>query len=100
MEKTKALEVFPRLTVYLPPDIEKAVYADFKNLVEHAISETTRSITVNTRYLNQKELCDYFSCGIEVIRGWRTEGLKSFTKGKEIMFDMKDVSAFLDTKKY
>lgn len=90
----------PRLTVYLPPDIEKAVYNDFLVLAKHAIAETTRNVTVNDRYLNQQQLCEYFKCGVEVIREWRSKGLKSFTKGKEIMFDMKDVSAFLDTQKY
>lgn len=100
MEKQKELERFPRLTVYLPPEIEKAVYEDFRALAQLAITEATRNITVNDRYLNQQQLCEYFKCGVEVIREWRTKGLKSFNKGKEIMFDMQDVAAFLDTQKY
>lgn len=98
--QTKQQEEIPRLTVYLPPDIEKAVYADFLTLARHAVEETTRNITINDRYLNQKQLCEYFNCGVEVIREWRSKGLKSFSKGKEIMFDMQDVAAFLDSQKY
>lgn len=98
--QTKPQKELPRLTVYLPPDIEKAVYDDFLTLARYVVEETTRSVTVNDRYLNQQQLCEYFKCGVEVIREWRTKGLKSFNKGKEIMFDMQDVAAFLDTQKY
>lgn len=100
MAQAKPQEEMPRLTVYLPLDIEKAVYADFLTLARYAVEETTRSITVNDRYLNQQQLCEYFKCGVEVIRDWRSKGLKSFNKGKEIMFDMKDVATFLDSQKY
>ena len=100
MKKTAVSNELPKLTVYLPPDIEKAIYNDFLTLATYAIEEVTKNVTVNTRYLNQQQLCEFFKCGVEVIREWRQEGLKSFTKGKEIMFDMKDVSAFLDQKKY
>ncbi|UJF14995.1 helix-turn-helix domain-containing protein [Jeotgalibaca sp. MA1X17-3] len=99
MEKTKELDISPRLTVYLPPDIEKAVYNDFLTLSRYAVEEATKNVTLNTRYLNQQQLCEYFKCGVDVIREWKMKGLKSFTKGKEIMFDLKDVADFLDTQK-
>lgn len=99
MEKLKNIETSRRLTVYLPPDIEKAVYADFLTLARSAVEEATKNVTLNTRYLNQQQLCEYFKCGVEVIREWRQKGLKSFVKGKEIMFDMEDVAKFLDTQK-
>lgn len=100
MKQAEIKNQLPRLTVYLPPEMEQAVYADFLALASYAIAETTRNITVNDRYLNQQQLCEYFKCGVDVIREWRAKGLKSFNKGKEIMFDMNDVAIFLDTQKY
>lgn len=97
MEKVR--ENYSRLTVYLPPDVEERVYADFLALSRAAVEETTRNVTVNNRYLNQQQLCEYFKCGVDVIREWRLKGLKSFSKGKEIMFDLKDVEEFLETQK-
>lgn len=89
----------PRMTVYLPPDMERAVYADFVALAQQAIEEATSRVVKNDRYLNQKQLAEYFQCGVGVIAEWRAMGLKSFTKGRETMFDMQDVSEFLDTIK-
>lgn len=89
-----------RLTVYLPPEIEQAIYADFLKLAKAAIDQTSKNVTINNRYLNQKELAEYFKCSTKVIKEWQIKGLRSFQKGKEIMFDMKDVEVFLDTIKY
>ena len=89
----------PRMTVYLPPEMERAVYADFLALTRQAVEEATKGMLKNDRYLNQKQLAEYFRCGVNVIAEWRVMGLKSFVKGKEIMFDMEDVAAFLDTIK-
>lgn len=100
MVKNSTQEEFPRLTVYLPPDMEKAVYNDFMALAKYAVEEATRNVTVNTRYLNQQQLCEYFRCGIEVIREWEKQGLKYFMKGREKFFDMKDVDDFLETQKH
>lgn len=99
LEKEKVVETFQRLTVYLPPDIEKAVYADFLALARSAVEEATRNVTVNNRFLNTQQLCAYFKCGHSTIQEWRTKGLRSFMKGKEVMFDLKDVEEFIETQK-
>ena len=99
MEKQKESEALPRLTVYLPPEMEKAVYDDFRALAQHAIVEATRNVTVNNRYLNQKNLCLYMGVGINTIREWESQGLRYFMKGKEKVFDLKDVHAFIDGQK-
>lgn len=90
----------PKLTVYLPPEMEKAVYSDFFVLAKRAVEEATKNVTVNTRYLNQKQLAEFFTCSTTVIKEWQQEGLRSFKKGKEIMFDMEDVTKFIETLKY
>ena len=89
----------PKLTVYLPPEMEQAVYADFLTLSQRAVNEATKNVIVNKRYLNKKQLAKYFSCGHELISEWQVMGLKSFMKGKEITFDMEDVASFLDSIK-
>lgn len=89
----------PRMTVYLPPEMEQAVYADFVTLARNAVEEATKSVVKNDRYLNQKQLAEYFKCGVGVIADWRAMGLKSFMKGKQVMFDMEDVTQFLDKLK-
>lgn len=99
MERQEGVGTFQRLTVYLPSDIEKAVYADFLTLARSAVEEATRNVTVNNRYLNTQQLCIYFKCGHATVQEWRTKGLRSFMKGKEVMFDLKDVEEFLETQK-
>lgn len=37
---------------------------------------------------------------LELIEQWQREGLRSFLKGKEIMFDINDVHEFLEKKKF
>lgn len=99
MTKIKPQEEMPRLTVYLPTEMERAVYDDFRALAQHAISEATRNVTINTRYLNQKNLCLYLKCGVAQIAEWESHGLRYFMKGKEKMFDLKDVHAFIEEQK-
>lgn len=96
--KTNKIDL-PRMTVYLPPEMERAVYADFVALAQKAIEEASSKVIKNDRYLNQKQLAEYFQCGVGVISEWRAMGLKSFTKGRETMFDMQDVNEFLETLK-
>lgn len=99
MFKNIQKEELPRLSVYLPPDMERAIYADFLALAREAIDQATKNVTVNTRYLNQKELAEYFKCSTLEIRKWKAMGLKSFVKGKEIIFDLYDVNEFLNSIK-
>lgn len=90
------------IPVYLPDDVQKVIYSNMLQLARKAI-ETAKEemkVTVNTRYLNKKGLCEYFTCAPKVIEDWQREGLKSFQKGKEIMFDIYDVHKFLDQKKF
>lgn len=68
-----------------------------RKAVEKAKEEV--KATSNTRYLNKKGLCEYFTCAPRVIEQWQREGLRSFLKGKEIMFDINDVHEFLEKKK-
>lgn len=89
-----------KLAVYLPKELEQQLYAVYAELAEKAVADVTRRITVNDRYLNQGQLCKYFSCSLKVVREWQTQGLKSFRKGREVMFDLKDVHAFLETQKF
>lgn len=90
------------IPVYLPDDVQKVIYSNMLQLARKAI-ETAKEemkVNVNTRYLNKKGLCEYFTCAPKVIEDWQREGLKSFQKGKEIMFDIYDVHKFLDKKKF
>lgn len=90
------------IPVYLPDEVQKVIYSNMLQLARKAI-ETAKEemkVNVNTRYLNKKGLCDYFTCAPKVIEDWQREGLKSFQKGKEIMFDIYDVHKFLDKKKF
>lgn len=99
MKKQGLTDEIPRLTVYLPPEMERAVYADFLALARRAVEEATKGVMKNDRYINQKMLSEEFRCGVNVIAEWRAMGLKSFMKGKEIYFDRKDIDAFLDSIK-
>ena len=90
------------IPVYLPDEVQKVIYSNMLQLARKAI-ETAKEemkVNVNTRYLNKKGVCDYFTCAPKVIEDWQREGLKSFQKGKEIMFDIYDVHKFLDKKKF
>ena len=90
------------IPVYLPDEVQKVIYSNMLQLARKAI-ETAKEemrVNVNTRYLNKKGLCEYFTCAPKVIEDWQREGLKSFQKGKEIMFDIYDVHKFLDKKKF
>ena len=93
------LQVIP---VYLPDSVQQELYNTMLQLARKAVDTAKQEIkvNVNTRYLNKKGLCDYFTCAPKVIEDWQREGLKSFQKGKEIMFDIYDVHKFLDTKKF
>ena len=88
----------PRLTVYLPPEMEKEVYEDFRVLAQHAITEATKNVTVNDRYLNQKELCQYFKCGIAQIKEWEKLGLRHFLKGREKMYSLNIIHEFIESQ--
>lgn len=99
MKKQGLTDEIPRLTVHLPPELENELYREFLTIARLAVEEATKGVMKNERFLNQKQLAEYFKCGVNVIAEWRVMGLKSFMKGKEIMFDMEDVVAFLDTIK-
>ena len=80
----------------------KVIFEELLKLTLQAVEKAKKEVkaTTNTRYLNKKGLCEYFTCAPRVIEQWQKEGLKSFLKGKEIMFDLKDVHEFLEKKKF
>lgn len=90
------------IPVYLPENVQREIYNNLLELARKAVNTAKEEmkVNVNTRYLNKKGLCDYFTCAPKVIEDWQREGLKSFQKGKEIMFDIYDVHKFLDKKKF
>ena len=83
------------IPVYLPKDVQQEIYNEILALTFSAIEKAKNEMkaTTNTRYLNKKGLCEYFTCAPR-------EGLKSFLKGNQIMFDLKDVHEFLEKKKF
>ena len=90
------------IPVYLPESVKQEIYEELLKLTLQAVEKAKKEMkaTTNTRYLNKKGLCEYFACAPRVIEQWQREGLKSFLKGKEIMFDMQDVHDFLEKKKF
>lgn len=90
------------IPVYLPESVQQEIYEELLKLTLQAVEKAKKEMkaTTNTRYLNKKGLCEYFACAPRVIGQWQREGLKSFLKGKEIMFDMQDVHDFLEKKKF
>ena len=90
------------IPVYLPESVQQEIYEELLKLTLQAVEKAKKEMkaTTNTRYLNKKGLCEYFACAPRVIEQWQIEGLKSFLKGKEIMFDMQDVHEFLEKKKF
>lgn len=90
------------IPVYLPESVQKEIYEELLKLTLQAVEKAKKEVksTTNTRYLNKKGLCEYFTCAPRVIEQWQREGLRSFLKGKEIMFDMQDVHDFLEKKKF
>lgn len=90
------------IPVYLPDNVQQELYNTVLQLARKAVDTAKQEIkvNVNTRYLNKKGLCEYFTCAPKVIEQWQREGLRSFLKGKEIMFDINDVHEFLEKKKF
>lgn len=90
------------IPVYLPENVQKKIYQEMLELAHKAVEKAQEEVkaTSNTRYLNKKALCEYFTCAPRVIEQWQREGLRSFLKGKEIMFDINDVHEFLEKKKF
>ena len=90
------------IPVYLPESVQQEIYEELLKLTLQAVEKAKKEMkaTTNTRYLNKKGLCEYFACAPRVIEQWQREGLKSFLKGKEIMFDINDVHEFLENKKF
>ncbi len=90
------------IPVYLPESVQQEIYEELLKLTLQAVEKAKKEMkaTTNTRYLNKKGLCEYFACAPRVIEQWQREGLRSFLKGKEIMFDMQDVHDFLEKKKF
>lgn len=90
------------IPVYLPENVQQKIYQEMLELAHKAVEKAKEEVksTSNTRYLNKKALCEYFTCAPRVIEQWQKEGLRSFLKGKEIMFDINDVHDFLEKKKF
>lgn len=90
------------IPVYLPESVQQEIFEELLKLTLQAVEKAKKEMqaNTNTRYLNKKGLCEYFACAPRVIEQWQKEGLKSFLKGKEIMFDLKDVHEFLEKKKF
>ena len=89
------------IPVYLPESVQQEIFEELLKLTLQAVEKAKKEMqaTTNTRYLNKKGLCEYFTCAPRVIEQWQREGLRSFLKGKEIMFDINDVHEFLEKKK-
>lgn len=89
------------IPVYLPESVQQEIFEELLKLTLQAVEKAKKEMqaTTNTRYLNKKGLCEYFTCAPKVIEQWQREGLRSFLKGKEIMFDINDVHEFLEKKK-
>ena len=89
------------IPVYLPESVQQEIFEELLKLTLQAVEKAKKEMqaTTNTRYLNKKGLCEYFTCAPKVIEQWQREGLRSFLKGKEIMFDINDVHEFLEEKK-
>lgn len=90
------------IPVYLPENVQQKIYQEMLELAHKAVEKAQEEVkaTSNTRYFNKKALCEYFTCAPRVIEQWQREGLRSFLKGKEIMFDINDVHEFLEKKKF
>lgn len=90
------------IPVYLPENVQQKIYQEMLEIAYKAVEKAKEEIkaTSNTRYLNKKGLCEYFTCAPKVIEQRQREGLRSFLKGKEIMFDINDVHEFLEKKKF
>lgn len=90
------------LPVFLPENVQKKIFEEILELAYKAVEKAKEEVkaTTNTRYLNKKGLCEYFTCAPRIIEQWQREGLKSFQKGNQIMFDLKDVHEFLEKKKF
>ena len=90
------------IPVYLPENVQQQIYREMLELTHKAVEKAQEEVkaTSNTRYLNKKALCEYFTCAPRIIEQWQKEGLRSFLKGKEIMFDINDVHEFLEKKKF
>ena len=90
------------IPVYLPESVQQEIFEELLKLTLQAVEKAKKEMqaTTNTRYLNKKGLCEYFTCAPKVIEQWQREGLRSFLKGKEIMFDINDVHEFLEKKKF
>ena len=90
------------LPVFLPENVQDKIFEEILELAYKAVEKAKEEVkaTTNTRYLNKKGLCEYFTCAPRIIEQWQREGLKSFQKGNQIMFDLKDVHEFLEKKKF
>ena len=90
------------MPVYLPESVQQEIFEELLKLTLQAVEKAKKEVkaTTNTRYLNKKGLCEYFTCAPRVIEQWQKEGLRSFYKGKQIMFDINDVHEFLEKKKF
>lgn len=90
------------IPVYLPESVQQEIFEELLKLTLQAVEKAKKEMqaNTNTRYLNKKGLCEYFTCAPRVIEQWQREVLRSFLKGKEIMFDIKDVHEFLEKKKF
>ena len=90
------------IPVYLPESVQQEIFEELLKLTLQAVEKAKKEkqANTNTRYLNKKGLCEYFTCAPRVIEQWQKEGLRSFYKGKQIMFDINDVHEFLEKKKF
>lgn len=91
-----------RVTRFPPWKCTRKIFEEILELAYKAVEKAKEEVkvTTNIRYLNKKGLCEYFTCAPRVVEQWQREGLKSFLKGKEIMFDINDVHDFLEKKKF
>ena len=72
------------IPVYLPESVQQEIFEELLKLTLQAVEKAKKEMqaTINTRYLNKKGLCEYFTCAPKVIEQWQREGLRRFLKGK------------------
>ena len=70
------------IPVYLPKDVQQEIYNEILALTFTAIEKAKNEMkaTTNTRYLNKKGLCEYFTCAPRVVEQWKRRNSKKHSK--------------------
>lgn len=87
------------LRIELDEDTKDQLYQQMLTIANKAVEDATNNVTVNNRYLNQKQLMEYMQVGVQRIREWETMGLRFFMNGRTKVYDMKDIEMFFEELK-